>query len=161
MYRPHLIDFMLTDIGNLPIFQNTITKAREVTVYIYRHTWVLDLFRRFSIKRELTRAGATRFATSFLTLKSFGENKGALRRMFTSVDWMNGTFANKVDAKKVEGIILGDTNFWKAIKYCLKSVHPLYKVLRLVDGDAKPVKWVTYMKLWIGRRSKLRLILIM
>ena len=60
----HCIDNMLEDMGELPIFKDTIKKAREVCVYIYRHAWVLFMFRKFYKKRELKRAGVTRFATS-------------------------------------------------------------------------------------------------
>ena len=33
----HCIDNMLEDMGELSIFKDTIKKAREVCVYIYRH----------------------------------------------------------------------------------------------------------------------------
>lgn len=33
---------------------------------------------------------------------------------------------------------------WKSITYCLKCVGLLTKVLRLVDGDAKPVMGYVY-----------------
>ncbi|XP_028790941.1 uncharacterized protein LOC114746817 isoform X2 [Neltuma alba] len=35
-------------------------------------------------------------------------------------------------------MVFGDSRFWSSIKYCLKCVSPLVKVLRLVDGDSKP-----------------------
>jgi len=34
--------------------------------------------------------------------------------------------------------VLSDGRFWRSSTYCLKCVNPLVKVLRLVDGDAKP-----------------------
>ncbi|KAI3865750.1 hypothetical protein MKX03_025496, partial [Papaver bracteatum] len=46
--------------------------------------------------------------------------------------------------KKVQEIILGDANFWLSIISCLKSVTPLVKVLRLVDGDDKPAMGYIY-----------------
>ena len=140
----HYINNMLEDIGELPIFKNTIKKAKEVYVYIYRHAWVLSMFRKYSNKRELKRAGVTRFATSFLTLKSFDENKLALKAMFASQEWAKSNYASKVEAKKVGATLLSDDKFWKSIKYCLKCVSPLVKILRLVDGDAKPTMGYIY-----------------
>ena len=35
-------------------------------------------------------------------------------------------------------LVLSDDRFWRSITYCLKCVIPFVKVLRLVDGDAKP-----------------------
>ncbi|XP_028115745.1 uncharacterized protein LOC114313574 [Camellia sinensis] len=43
----HCIDLMLSDIGELTVFKDTIIKAKEIAVYNYRHAWVLDLFRKF------------------------------------------------------------------------------------------------------------------
>ncbi|KAL5550637.1 hypothetical protein UlMin_000813 [Ulmus minor] len=103
----HCLNLILSDIGDISIHKDTICKARKVTVYIYRHSWVLNLMRTHTKGRELIRPGATRFATSYLTLN-------------------------------IMNIILADSEFWVAIKYCLKSIVPLVKVLRLVDGDAKP-----------------------
>ena len=109
----HCIDNMLEDMGELPIFKDTIKKAREVCVYIYRHAWVLCMFRKFSKKIKLKRVGVTRFATSFLTLKSFEENKLPLRAMFASEEWAKSNYATKMEAKKVEAILLLDNKFWK------------------------------------------------
>ena len=39
---------------------------------------------------------------------------------------------------------MSDPKFWPAIKFCLKCVISLVKVLRLVDGDAKPAMGYIY-----------------
>lgn len=140
----HLIDLILQDIGDGKTFKDTIEKAKKVTVYIYRHCVLLSMFRKFTEGQELTRAGVTRFATSFLTLKRFHELKTPLRELFASKDWVDSNFASTVDGITVERIILGDVNFWKAIKYCLSCVIPIYKVLRLMDGDVKPAMGYIY-----------------
>ncbi|XP_039123453.1 uncharacterized protein LOC120260074 [Dioscorea cayenensis subsp. rotundata] len=98
----------------------------------------------YSKKKELKRPGVTRFATSFLTLKSIDDSKLALRAMFASEEWARCSYSSKMEAKKVEAIFLLDDKFWKSIKYCLKCASPLIKVLRLVDGDAKPTMGYIY-----------------
>ncbi|XP_028068683.1 uncharacterized protein LOC114271252 [Camellia sinensis] len=60
--------------------------------------------------------------------------------MFTSKEWVRSTYSTSVNAKKAQGIILGVTRFQKAIKYYLKCVLPLVKILRLVDGDTKDLQ---------------------
>ena len=95
------------------------------------------MFRKFSKKRELKKASVTRFATSFFTLKSFEENMLPLQAMFVSKEWAKSNYATKIEANKVEVILLLDNKFWKSVTSCLKSVGPLVKVLRLVDGDVK------------------------
>ncbi|XP_028755565.1 uncharacterized protein LOC114714940 [Neltuma alba] len=134
----HCLDLILEDIGQLPVFYNTITNAKKITTFIYRHTWVLNLYRKYSKGKELARPAVTRFATAYLTLSCILQQKNALRTMFASDDWTSSTFASKSDGKQVVDMVFGDSRFWSSIKYCLKCVSPLVKVLRLVDGDSKP-----------------------
>jgi len=65
----HCLDLILEDIGQLPVFYNIIANAKRVTTFIYRHSWVLNLFRKFSKGKELAPPTVTRFATAFLTLQ--------------------------------------------------------------------------------------------
>ncbi|XP_031280219.1 uncharacterized protein LOC116138665 [Pistacia vera] len=147
----HCLDLILEDIGKIAVFYDTIAKAKQVTSFIYRHTWVLNLYRKFSKDKELARPAVTRFATSFLTLSCIMDSKLALRSMFASEEWANSTHATTVKGKKVVDIILSDTRFWKSIQFALKCVDPLVEVLRLVDGDAKPAIGYIYEAM---RRAK-------
>ncbi|KAK7267601.1 hypothetical protein RIF29_20279 [Crotalaria pallida] len=134
----HCLDLILEDIGQLPVFHDTIAKAKKITNYIYRHTWILSLHRKHSMGKELARPAVTRFATAYLTLNCILLRKNALRSMFVSEEYVKSSYAGKTDAKAVEEIVLSDNRFWKSVQYCLKCVAPLVKVLRLVDGDSKP-----------------------
>ncbi|XP_077242602.1 uncharacterized protein LOC143883131 [Tasmannia lanceolata] len=132
----HILNNMLGDIGKLPVHHDTHKKAKQITFFIYAHAWVLNLMRKYTGLRDLARPGATRFATSYLTLKSIHEKKVELRAMFASREWARSTYAKKPDIISVTRIILGDEGFWQSIK--LKSVLPLVKVLRLINGDGTP-----------------------
>ncbi|XP_028803310.1 uncharacterized protein LOC114758444 [Neltuma alba] len=134
----HCLALVLEDIGQLPIFYNTITNVKKITTFTYRHAWVLNLYRKYSKGRELARLAVTRFATTYLTLSCILQQKNAFRTMFASDDWVSSSFASKSEGKQVADMIFGDSRFWSSIKYCLKCVSPLVKVLRLVDGDSKP-----------------------
>jgi hypothetical protein len=65
----HTIDLMLEDIGMIPKVAETINKAKCLTFFLYAHTRVLDLMRKY-LSRDLVRCGITRFATAYLNLKS-------------------------------------------------------------------------------------------
>lgn len=140
----HVIDLMLEDIGELRIHRETCERAKEITKFIYAHSIVLNIMRDHTKGKELLRPAVTRFATKYLTLKSILENRSALKRMFTSQDWEDCSFSRVEEGLKVERIILNDDYFWKGVKYCLKSTLPLVKVLRLLDGDAKPAMGYVY-----------------
>jgi len=58
--------------------------------------------------------------------------------MFASEECATSPHGTKSEAKQVMNLVLSDGRFWRYITYCLKCVNPLVKVLRLVDGDAKP-----------------------
>jgi hypothetical protein len=64
----HFIDLMLQDMGKLPWIKEIIDSVRSVTKYIYNHTFVLSLMRRFIGNRESVRPAITRFTTSFISL---------------------------------------------------------------------------------------------
>nr|XP_009778323.1 PREDICTED: uncharacterized protein LOC104227719 [Nicotiana sylvestris] len=83
----HCIDLMLEDIGKLKIHQETLKKAKDVVMFIYGHTWALDLMRFFTKNHELLRPAVTRFATAYLTLQSIQKQKQALRSMLSSEAW--------------------------------------------------------------------------
>ena len=67
-------------------YSRILLKKLEKFVFIF-----IDMLGCFAClensPRELKRAGVSRFATSFLTLKSFEENKLPLRAMFASEEW--------------------------------------------------------------------------
>lgn len=48
----HSLDLVLEDIGKLPVFYNIISNAKKITTYKYRHTWVLNLYRKYSNGRN-------------------------------------------------------------------------------------------------------------
>lgn len=96
----HCLDLMLEDLGKLGPVAKTISSAREVTSFLYAHTRVLDLMRKF-LGKDLVRSGVTRFATAYLNLKSLLDNKKELTRLFRS-DEMNelGSYLTKEKGKK-------------------------------------------------------------
>jgi len=67
------------------------------------------------------------------------QQKNALRSLFASEEWATSPHATKTEGKQVLNLVLSDDRFWRSITYCLKCVIPLVKVLRLVDGGAKPI----------------------
>jgi len=83
-YAAHCIDLMFEDIGKLPLIKKTIQRGVSVVGFIYSHSSSLSLLRQFTNKRELVRHAVTRFATSHLSLQRLHQEKGNLRKMFTS-----------------------------------------------------------------------------
>ena len=86
---------------------------------------------------DLVRPAATRFATSFLTLKSLHKHKDALNALFHSVEWSENKLAKTNAGDNVHSIVFS-VEFWNSVEDCLRASAPLLIVLRVVDGDEKP-----------------------
>ena len=104
----HTIDLMLEDIGKMPKVAATISKAKCLTVFLYAHTRVLDLMRKY-LSRDLVRCGVTRFATAYLNLKSLLENKKQLQRLFREDELNELGYLNSVKGKKANKIVRSKT----------------------------------------------------
>ncbi|XP_066162194.1 uncharacterized protein [Oryza sativa Japonica Group] len=129
----HCLDLMLEDIGKLGPVEETIANARQVTVFLYAHTRVLDLMRKF-LNRDLVRSGVTRFATAYLNLKSLLDNKKELVRLFKSDEMEQLGYLKQAKGKKASKVIRSET-FWKNVNIAVNYFEPLANVLRRMDSD--------------------------
>src|SRR6185312_7400941 len=78
----HCLDLMLEDIGKIKEFNRTIARAKGVANFIYRHGKILSLMREKTRDAEIVRPGATRFATSYLSLKSLHKLMEGVKALF-------------------------------------------------------------------------------
>jgi hypothetical protein len=151
----HCLDVMLEEIGNLKAFKKPIARARRVTTFIYRHGRLLSAMRAQTGGTDLVRTTKTRFATSFLTLKSLYKNKNALKSLFVSEAWLGNNLCTTTAGQQVQDTVLC-TEFWNSVEDCLRASAPLLIVLRAVDGDEKPaMPEVTALMNHVKERIKL------
>ncbi|XP_008221800.1 PREDICTED: uncharacterized protein LOC103321750 [Prunus mume] len=140
----HCIDLMLEDISKMKVFEDTIRLAKQVVKFIYGHTWVLALMRSFTKNKEIIRLAITRFATSYLTLRSIYKQKQPLQAIFSSREWHNRPFVQHNEGIRAHSTILYDVNFWSRVAFCIKSVIPLVSVLREVNSEERPAMRFIY-----------------
>ncbi|CAN6225820.1 unnamed protein product [Urochloa humidicola] len=133
----HCLDLMLEEIGNLKEFKKTITRAKRVVNFIYRHGRILCAMREKTNGKDIVRPAATRFATSYLSLKSMYTLKDPLKALFLCEIWTGSKLAKTDAGKKAHDTVLS-TEFWNSVEDCLRAAAPLVVVLRAVDGDEKP-----------------------
>ena len=95
------------------------------------------LCRYKNIGADLVRPAATRFATSFLTLKSLHKHRDALKALFLSEEWNGNKLAKTAAGAEVHATVLS-VEFWNKVEDCLRASAPLLIVHRVVDGDEKP-----------------------
>nr|XP_028962501.1 uncharacterized protein LOC114826451 [Malus domestica] len=102
--------------------------------------------RKHTKKRDIIRPGVTRFATSFLTLQSLMDKKKDLKVMVASEEWEQCKHVKTTKGKVAYATVLS-SHFWSGVLLCLKVFEPLFKVLRIVDGDKKPSMGFLYGEL--------------
>ncbi|KAM3389449.1 hypothetical protein ACQJBY_011533 [Aegilops geniculata] len=133
----HCLDLMLEDIGKIKEFNRCIAKAKRTTRFIYAHGKVLDLMRSFNGKQEIVRPGATRFATSFLTLASMWKQRQTLKTLFVSPQWYANRLKDNEGGKAAEATVIS-VSFWQSVEHCMRASQPLLRALRIADGDETP-----------------------
>jgi hypothetical protein len=128
---------MLEEIRNFKVFKKPIAHARRVTTFIYRHGRLLSAMRAQTGGTDLVREAKTRFATSFLTMKSLYKNKDTLKILFVSEAWIGNNLCKTTVGQQVQDTVLS-IEFWNSVEDCLRASAPLLIVLRAVDDDEKP-----------------------
>ena len=88
-------------------------------------------------KQEIVRPGATRFATSFLTLASMWKQRQHLKALFVSTEWHANKLKLTPPGKMAENTVLSVT-FWQSVENCMRASQPILVALRIVDGDDSP-----------------------
>ncbi|XP_034893435.1 uncharacterized protein [Populus alba] len=94
--------------------------------------------RKFTGGKEILRPAPTRFATNFIALQSILAHKDQLRAMVTSREWVSSAYAKDIKGKKFAESVL-DSLFWEECAIIVRMSEPLVRVLRLVDGDDRPL----------------------
>ncbi|KAF2287856.1 hypothetical protein GH714_002989 [Hevea brasiliensis] len=90
------IDLILGDFGKLEWINAVIEQAKSVTRFIYNHSTVLKLMRKFTFGKDILQQGITRSATNFTMLQRMADFKLNLQTMITSQEWMDCPYAKQL-----------------------------------------------------------------
>ncbi|XP_039122041.1 uncharacterized protein LOC120258657 [Dioscorea cayenensis subsp. rotundata] len=133
----HCLNLMLKDIAKIPHIETLAHRASLITVFVYNHKWTLSWLRNIKGWTEILLPGDTRFATTFIALKSLYDHKSDLQAMITSGDFLGWNGSKTKKAKDVCNIVL-DNQFWNDCLVVVKIASPLVRLLRIVDSDERP-----------------------
>eukprot|EP00253_Pinus_taeda_P030591 PITA_30591 len=139
----HCIDLMLEDIGKIPFVKDIVDSSKGSTKFIYNHTSMLSLMRRFTNNKELVHPAITRFATSFISLQSLLISIWDVKRMFLSEEWRALPMSCKPEGEVICKLVSYQEDFWAGVQEVCAITESLVKVLRLVDGE-KPAMGYLY-----------------
>ncbi|PKU71915.1 hypothetical protein MA16_Dca013796 [Dendrobium catenatum] len=148
----HCMNLILKDIGSMPLIEELAKKASKLTIFCYNHIFILAWLRRRPGWKEIVRPGATRFATTFITLKSVYEHHHDLQALITSKFFTDSKISKTSKGKEVASIIL-DLRFWDNCLIISKISGPLIRLLRIVDSDEKPSLGYLYDGMYRARKA--------
>ncbi|XP_054808627.1 uncharacterized protein LOC129310731 [Prosopis cineraria] len=97
---------------------------------------------------EIIQPGATRFATTFIALKSIYEHKHDIQALITSKTFVESRYYKDSKVKDVTMIVL-DNQFWNFVEI----VKPLVRLLRIVDSDDRPSLGYVYDSMYRAKRA--------
>ncbi|XP_054820636.1 uncharacterized protein LOC129319559 [Prosopis cineraria] len=146
----HCLNLILSDIGKIEIVSSLATRASMVSKFIYNHVFLLAWLKKREGWTEIIRSGATRFATTFIALKSIYEHKHDIQALITSKTVVESRYYSK--AKDVTMIVL-DNQFWTNCKIVVEIVKPLVRLLRIVDSDDRPSLSYIYDGMYRAKRA--------
>ncbi|KAL6335953.1 hypothetical protein AAG906_003578 [Vitis piasezkii] len=87
--------------------------------------------------------GATRFATTFIALKSLHDHKHDLQALVTSKFFVDSRYSKDYKSQVAVSIIL-DNRFWNDCLIVVNLMSPLMRLLRIVDCDERPSMGYVY-----------------
>ncbi|KAE8719669.1 peroxisome bioproteinsis protein 12 [Hibiscus syriacus] len=133
----HCLNLLLKDFASMPHVADLATKSSKITVFVYNHMVFLSWMRKREGWKEIVHPGVTRFATTFITLKSIFDHKHDLQALVVDKHFTIHKLSKTTTGKIVSDIVL-DQKFWNDYLSIAKLVAPIIRLLRIVDGDEKP-----------------------
>ncbi|XP_057979338.1 uncharacterized protein LOC131165491 [Malania oleifera] len=148
----HCIDSMLEDFGKLEWINAVLEQARSMTTFVYNHSAVLNMMRRYTFGNDLVEVGLTCFATNFVSLKRMFALKQNLEGMVTSQEWMDCPFS-----KKPAGLMMLDSisnqSFWSSSHLVIRLTDPLLRLLRIVCSKKRPAMGYVYAGVYRAKET--------
>ncbi|KAI5419425.1 hypothetical protein KIW84_043558 [Lathyrus oleraceus] len=71
----HCLDLCLNDIGKKKSIHNLLSEAKMVATFIYNHTYIVSLMKKYTDGIDISRPGVTQFAKQFLQLQAIVRQK--------------------------------------------------------------------------------------
>lgn len=148
----HCINLILEDFGKLEWINSIIEQARSITRFVYKHSMVLNMMKKFTFGNDIVKPGLTPIATNFMTLKQMAELKLCLQSMVTSQEWMECPFS-----KQPGGLTMLHTvtnrSFWSSCILISRLTSPLLRVLRIVGSEKRAAMGYIYAGMYRAKEA--------
>ncbi|KAL6321052.1 hypothetical protein AAG906_012036 [Vitis piasezkii] len=127
----HCLNLIFKDIGKIDHVAKLVRRALKVTIFVYNHVALLSWLRKREGWIEILRPGATRFATTFIALKSLHDHKHDLQALVTSKYFVDSRYSKDYKSQVAVSIIL-DNRFWNDCLIVRPSMGYVYEGMHRV-----------------------------
>ena len=121
-----------------------------MTIFVYNHIALLSWLRKREGWTEILRPIATRFANTFIALKSLHDHKHDLQALVISKFFADSRYSRDNKNKITVSVIL-DNKFWNDCHIIVQIMTPLVCLLRIVDCDKRPSMGYVYEGMYRAR----------
>ncbi|KAF7815169.1 hypothetical protein G2W53_029138 [Senna tora] len=149
---PSNVVHIVTDNAANYVAAGVASRASKVTIFVYNHMTFLAWLRKREGWKETVRPRVTRFATTFITLKSIHDHKHHLQALVTHDHFVKHRLAKTAVGKTFSDIVL-DNKFWNDCLIVVKIVAPIVHLLRIVDADEKPSMGYVYEGMHMAKKA--------
>lgn len=146
------IDLMLEDFRELEWINTILEQARSISRFIYNHTFVLNMMRRYTFGVDLVEVGLTRSSTDFTTLKRMVDIKHNLHSMVTSEEWVECEYSKKPEGYTMMDYV-GNQSFWSMCTLITRLMDPLLRLFRIVSGEKRPGMGYVYAGMYRAKET--------
>jgi len=148
----HCLDLILEDFAKLEWINSVIEQARSITRFVYNHSVVLNMMKRFTFGNDIVEPGINRFSTNFGTLNRMVDLKHNLQAMVTSQEWVDCPYSKKPRGLEILDLV-SDKSFWSSCVLITHLTNPLLQVLRLVGSKTRPAMGYIYAGIYRAKEA--------
>ncbi|PKA52234.1 hypothetical protein AXF42_Ash010130 [Apostasia shenzhenica] len=148
----HCLNLISKDLQICLMWRVLAVHASSISVFVYNHKWTLGWLRKQPKWTKIIRPGPTRFATTFIALKSIYDRYHELQTMVTSKEFNLWSGSKSKRGKKIKDIVLAKM-LWNDCLIIIKIVSPLLRLLRIVDSNEKPALGYVYEGMYRARKG--------
>ncbi|XP_076954720.1 uncharacterized protein LOC143629296 isoform X1 [Bidens hawaiensis] len=148
----HCVDMILDDFRQLEWISTILEQARSISRFIYNHSVVLNMMRKYTFGVDIVVVGPTRSSTDFSTLKRMVSVKHNLQSMVTSEEWMECSYSKKEEGCTTLDYI-SNPSFWSMCTVITHLTDPLLRLLRIVSGKKRPAMGYVYAGVYRAKEA--------
>ncbi|GAB2210933.1 hypothetical protein Droror1_Dr00016222, partial [Drosera rotundifolia] len=146
------IHLMLQDFGEIEWIKAAIDQSKAITRFVYNHSAVLNMVRRYTYGMDLVVPCATRSATNFSSLKRMVELRHNLLALISSQEWVDSLYS-KMEGGLVMLDYTSDDSFWSSCSMIVRLMDPLLQILRLVRSEKRRAMGYLYAGIYRAKET--------